>query len=193
MSTAEITLPRPATWREAARGEARAATRDAARVSAAAAAAQAAAVTEAAARSPAPRGYVVALRPIEFFRASEEVDADHVHQLAEEVRRSGQWLAPLPVEAASGLVMDGNHRLQVARLLGLRRLPCVPLHYGDQRLRVRCWKTGRPFSLEELRDFVATADVLPYKTTRHAFDPPLPETEIPLSLLVDAPLGDAAA
>jgi hypothetical protein len=163
MSTAEITLSRPATWCEAARDVARAAT--------------------AAAPASAPRAYVVAVRPIEFFRASEEVDTAHVHQLAEQVRRSGHWLAPLPVEAESGLVMDGNHRLQVARLLGLRSLPCIPLEYGDERLRVRCWKTGRPFTLDELHAFVDADAVLPYKTTRHAFDPPLPETEIPLRLL----------
>jgi hypothetical protein len=130
-----------------------------------------------------PRGYVVAVRPIEYFRPSEEVDAAHVRQLAQEVLRSGHWLTPLPVEADSGLVMDGNHRLHVARLLGLRRLPCVPLRYGDRRLHVRCWKTGRPFSLDELRELVAVPAVLPYKTTRHSFDPPLPETEIPLGLL----------
>jgi len=128
-------------------------------------------------------GYVVAVRPIEFFRPSEEVDTAHVRRLAEEVRRSGTWLAPLPVEADSGLVMDGNHRLQVARLLGLRRLPCIPLRYDDERLHVRCWKTGRPFSLDELQEIVALPEVLPYKTTRHSFDPPLPRTEIPLSLL----------
>ena len=141
-------------------------------------------------RPAAARGYVVAVRPIEFFRPSEEVDVDHVRQLAEQVRMSGHWLAPLPVEAASGLVMDGNHRLQVARLLGLRRLPCIPLRYDDRRLCVQCWKTGRPFSLDELQAIVTVSALLPYKTTRHAFDPPLPETEIPLSLLGD---GSAAS
>jgi hypothetical protein len=134
-------------------------------------------------RAAGAAAYVVAVRPIEFFRPSEEVDDAHVQRLAEEVRRSGTWLSPLPVEADSGLVMDGNHRLQVARLLGLRRLPCIPLRYGDERLRVRCWKTGRPFSLDELRGIVALPAVLPYKTTRHSFDPPLPRTEIPLGLL----------
>jgi hypothetical protein len=146
--------------------------------------------TETLERAPSTRpdasvapAYVVAVRPIGFFRPSEEVDTAHVRQLAEEVRLSGTWLAPLPVEADSGLVMDGNHRLQVARLLGLQRLPCIPLRYGDDRLDVRCWKTGRPFSLDELRRIVALPEVLPYKTTRHSFDPPLPRTEIPLSLL----------
>jgi hypothetical protein len=146
-------------------------------------------VRDRAPRTASARGYVVAVRPIEFFRPSEEVDAGHVRRLAQEVLRSGHWLAPLPVEADSGLVMDGNHRLHVARLLGLRRLPCVPLRYDDQRLHVRCWKTGRPFSLDELREIVAVPAVLPYKTTRHSFDPPLPETEIPLGLLE----GDGAA
>ena len=135
------------------------------------------------ARTGGAAAYVVAVRPIEFFRSSEEVDTAHVRRLAEEVRRAGTWLAPLPVEADSGLVMDGNHRLEVARLLGLQRLPCIPLRYGDERLDVRCWKTGRAFSLDELRGIAAITSVLPYKTTRHSFDPPLPRTEIPLSLL----------
>jgi hypothetical protein len=136
-------------------------------------------------RPAVARGYVVAVRPIGFFRPSEEVDAEHVRRLAEDVRRSGTWLAPLPVEADSGLVMDGNHRLQVARLLRLERLPCVLLRYDDDRVRVRCWKTGRAFGPDEVRELGALSGVLPYKTTRHSFDPPLPETEIPLSLLVD--------
>lgn len=133
--------------------------------------------------APAPPTYVVAVRPIEFFRPSEAVNPEHVRQLAEAVRRAGTWLTSVPVEAGSGLIMDGNHRLQVAHALGLRRLPCIPLRYGDPRLHVQCWRTGRSFSLEELRAIVMASKILPYKTTRHRFDPPLPETEISLTLL----------
>jgi len=61
-------------------------------------------VRDRAPRTASARGYVVAVRPIEFFRPSEEVDAGHVRRLAQEVLRSGHWLAPLPVEADSGLV-----------------------------------------------------------------------------------------
>jgi ParB-like chromosome segregation protein Spo0J len=66
---------------------------------------------------------VVALESIEFFHASEEVNAAHVRDLAQSIKAVGDWLVPIPIECRTGLVMDGNHRLRVARMLGLRRLP----------------------------------------------------------------------
>lgn len=131
----------------------------------------------------APARYLVAIRPLALFRASERVDTVHVQQLAGQILRAGCWTTPLPVEADSGLVMDGNHRLEVARTLGLQCLPCVPLLYGDTRLDVRCWTTGRPYPADELWRTLEAHGLLPFKTTRHTFDPPLPDIEIPLGWL----------
>ncbi|MGM9514542.1 ParB N-terminal domain-containing protein [Roseateles sp. DB2] len=127
--------------------------------------------------------YLVAVRPIEFFRQSEIIDPAHVQELASRIAALGLWTSALPVEAGSGYVMDGNHRLAAARLLGLRRLPCIPLQYGDKRIDVRCWASGRGYSYSELMGFVESEQLLPYKTTRHAFMPNLPETEISVGLL----------
>lgn len=128
--------------------------------------------------------YVVAIRPVSFFKPSECVDEARVRELAECIRREGCWLQPMPVEGVTGLVMDGNHRLTVARLLGLKCLPCVPLSYDDPRVGVACWRSGRPF---DRRDIFAVLDrqcPLPFKSTRHRFEPPLPATEIRLELLM---------
>lgn len=128
--------------------------------------------------------YVVAIRPLSYFKASECVDHGRVLALAERISAQRCWSQPMPVEATTGLVMDGNHRLQAARVLGLRHLPCVPLHYGDSRLSVACWRTGRPFDLNAIWAVVQQQRVLPFKTTRHRFDPPLPATQIDLELLM---------
>lgn len=133
--------------------------------------------------NPADAAYLVAIRPLDFFRASEEVDPARVDELAARICAAGCWCVPLPVEDATGLVMDGNHRLRVAHRLGLRRLPCVPLSYADPRVEVRGWRCGRPFDLAQLRQCVAEGALLPPKTTRHRFAPALPVTEIPLALL----------
>lgn len=100
---------------------------------------------------------MLAIRPIDFFRASEHIDETHVRVLAVGIEAAGIWTAPLPVEAGSGFIMDGNHRLAVARRLNLR---CLPTAIGRQEL-------------------------LPFKSTRHLFNPPLPGSEIPLALLRD--------
>lgn len=87
-------------------------------------------------------GYGIAVLPISFFRQSEEVDIEGVWVLTDRIVSDGCWLAPIPVEASHGIVMDGNHRLRAALCLGLKRLPCIPLCYGDARICVRDWNSG---------------------------------------------------
>jgi len=128
--------------------------------------------------------YCVALRPVSFLRASEMVDEDHVCRLAVAIREAGDWTTPIPVEKQTGIVMDGNHRLRAAAMLGLRYLPCVLLDYRDPRVSVTHWQTGEPFCVRRICKRILRDQLLfPYKTTRHRFAPMLPRTEIPLSLL----------
>jgi hypothetical protein len=66
-------------------------------------------------------------------------------------------------------------------LLGLRHVPCVVLEYGDPRVEVRHWDSGADYDVSGLvRRVVTEGVILPYKTTRHHFSPPLPVTGIPL-------------
>ncbi|AST34377.2 ParB N-terminal domain-containing protein [Ralstonia solanacearum] len=128
--------------------------------------------------------YCVALRPTAFFKPSEEVDADHVRRLADTIRATGLWTTPIPIERETGIVMDGNHRMRAAALLGLHHLPCVLLDYADPRVSVTHWGSGAPFSVAGIRQrIVAERRLFPYKTTRHRFAPALPSTEIPLTVL----------
>lgn len=127
--------------------------------------------------------YVVAMKPLDYFKHSEAVDMEAVMALARRIEQEGVWSTALPVDGPSGYVMDGNHRLAVARLLGLRHLPCIPLAYHDKRVSVRHWRTGEPFSREELSSLIKTSALLPYKTTKHQFMPSLPRLEFPLELL----------
>ncbi|AXV78924.1 MULTISPECIES: ParB N-terminal domain-containing protein [Ralstonia solanacearum species complex] len=128
--------------------------------------------------------YCVALRPAAFFMPSEEVDADHVRRLADTIRATGLWTTPIPIERDTGIVMDGNHRVRAAALLGLHHLPCVLLDYADPRVSVTHWSSGVPFSIASIRQrIVVERRLFPYKTTRHRFAPALPGTEIPLTVL----------
>lgn len=128
--------------------------------------------------------YCVALKPVSFLRASEKVDEAHACRLACAIREAGEWTTPIPVERETGIVMDGNHRLRAAVLLGLRHLPCVLLDYQDPRVSVTHWHTGEPFCVRSIcRLILLDKRLFPYKTTRHRFAPLLPLTEIPLMLL----------
>ncbi|MCG8291802.1 MULTISPECIES: transcriptional regulator [Pseudomonas] len=128
-------------------------------------------------------GYDIELTAIHTLRASEAIDERHARALARAILDRQQWCSAVPIERRSGLVMDGNHRLYAARLLGLRTLPCVLLDYSDRRVSVHAWADGQAFDLAYLYGTIAAGQVLPYKTTRHRFQPALPSINLPLALL----------
>jgi len=128
--------------------------------------------------------YCIALRPTTFFVPSEEVDTGAVHRLAASIERASAWNTLIPIERDTGIVMDGNHRVRAAALLGLHHLPCVLLDYADPRVSVTHWRTGAPFCVDSIREHILVQRrVFPYKTTRHRFSPGLPTTDIPLIAL----------
>jgi hypothetical protein len=127
--------------------------------------------------------YEIALRPLSWFRQSEHVDPGNVKFLAETIVRAGHWLEPIIVEKSCGIVMDGNHRLNAAMELGLKRVPCIQLEYGDPRVCVRHWRTGYHFEVAHIFRTIAQGEIFPYKTTRHEFNPALPVISVPLGAL----------
>ncbi|WP_248804395.1 ParB N-terminal domain-containing protein [Pseudomonas sp. MWU13-2100] len=131
----------------------------------------------------AQQGYRVVLRSLHDVRQSEQVDPGNVQRLRESILHTGHWLEPIIVERSRGIVMDGNHRLNAALQLGLKRVPCIELDYADPRVCVRHWQTGQAFEVERIFTTLARGEMFPYKTTRHAFDPALPVVAIPLDNL----------
>ncbi|WP_044874395.1 ParB N-terminal domain-containing protein [Pseudomonas sp. LFM046] len=129
-------------------------------------------------------GYEVALKAVTCIRQSEQVDVQNVLQLCDAIARKGHWLEPIVVERSQGIVMDGNHRLSAARRLGLTRVPCILLEYGDPRVRVHHWTSGDSFEIAHIYRTIARGELFPYKTTRHRFTPALPTVSVPLSNLL---------
>ncbi|GLU31271.1 ParB N-terminal domain-containing protein [Trinickia caryophylli] len=133
---------------------------------------------------PTDFSYCIAVKPISFLQASEVVDENHVSELAAVIREAGRWTTPIPIDTETGIVMDGNHRLRAAAMLGLSYLPCVLLDYLDPRVSVTHWRTGEPFCVKSIGTRLLRDKMLfPYKTTRHRFASVLPHTDIPLALL----------
>lgn len=128
--------------------------------------------------------YNVVLQPIDFIKASEEVDWHEVQNLAQQIAERGLWTMPMPIERQTGIIMDGNHRLRAARLLGLSHIPCILLSYDHPGVSVQHWASGASFALEEIhRIILREGKIFPYKTTRHLFEPALPRCEISIASL----------
>lgn len=118
---------------------------------------------------------VAALRHIEGFSARR------VAWLHKKVLADGRWLKPIALDESHHLVLDGQHRMEVAKLMGLRQVPAVKYRYAD----VEVWSLRPKYSFD-WQGVVARAlagDIYPYKTVKHRFPVPLPECSIALEEL----------
>ena len=114
----------------------------------------------------------------------EAHDPDRVDMLAESIVKEALWKVPVIVEGKDNMLLDGHHRLQVAKKIGLVRIPAIVVDYD----RINVW------SLRENEGIVVDQDtvrnhavenhlVYPYKTVKHKYPFRIPEISYSLEVL----------
>ncbi len=114
-----------------------------------------------------PRAHVVEWVPIAQLRDHEEVETERVQSLANEIQKRRR-VAPLLVEKTHGVILDGHHRKEALRLLGLSRAPCLRVDYAHVRLGH--WHSDLSPTKEEVIHRALRGERFPPKTTRHTHD-----------------------
>ena len=120
---------------------------------------------------------------IEDIVETEEHDPKRVVDLADQIELEGTWTVPIALEETTLAVMDGHHRLNVAKMLCFKRVPCVLTNYDAGGVRLESWRPDVKVSVPIFFEVVARGHRFPYKTTRHIFAPPLNEVQVDLNLL----------
>lgn len=105
-----------------------------------------------------------------------------VRWLKDKVIREGRWTKPIAIDERHYFVLDGQHRLEVALQLGLRRVPAVRFCYAE----VEVWSL-RPkyqFTWQDVVNRCLAGDIYPYKTVKHRFPIDLPACDFSIRDLV---------
>lgn len=123
----------------------------------------------------------IQLVPVRGLKHIEQFDKDRVATLRQKIEDEGVWTTPIIIEEKEHLVLDGQHRMEVAKKLKLKRIPAIVVDYRD----VHVWSLRKEYkvSLPQIRKRVRDKDIYPYKTVKHKFDFYLPQTDIPLDEL----------
>jgi L-serine kinase (ADP) len=111
----------------------------------------------------------------------EKFDGDRVQQLKEKITREKVWTKPLYVEKNHNLVLDGQHRLQVALSLGLTQVPVQAFNYDE----VKVWtlRKEEEVSVPRVIERANAGNIYPYKTVKHKFPNVIGDCAIPLDKL----------
>jgi hypothetical protein len=112
---------------------------------------------------------------------TEEVELSRVEELEAKILFDGRWTEPITAHKDACFVMDGHHRLTVARRLRLAFLPVVFLGYDE--VQVTAWRKGETITPEHIFVMARSGGLFPIKTTRHIFSPAISACDVSLERL----------
>ena len=114
-------------------------------------------------------------------RHIEGYSQKRVDSLCEKILAEGVWTKPLALEATHNLVLDGQHRMEVALKLGFKRVPVIRFVYAD--IPIRSLRAKYKFDWKVVSERALRGDIYPYKTVKHDFSDPLPRCSFKLDVL----------
>tara|TARA_B100001989_G_C24491385_1_gene439740 strand:+ start:526 stop:957 length:432 start_codon:yes stop_codon:yes gene_type:complete len=129
----------------------------------------------------------VQLIPVEVLKPHEQVIQKKVDQLERMTIRWDAYTKPLLVDGATGTILDGHHRYEIARRLDLQCLPCVVVEYlEDDSITLLLWPNSdrEGISKDDVIQAGLSGDLMPPKTSRHLLSDDLPPISVPLSRLM---------
>ncbi len=130
--------------------------------------------------SPAP---VFALVPVSRLLGHEEHDQAKVDELVEELRRTGEFREPIWVARGLYVILNGHHRVEASRRLGLKYVPAWVFDYHGDEVELDRWRPGPPIDKAEVLRRASLGRPFPAKTTRHRLKVELPPRSVPLEEL----------
>lgn len=126
--------------------------------------------------APVERVQVDRLRHIEGYSRKR------VDWLVQKILAEGMWTKPVALDEAHDLVLDGQHRMESAKRLGLKWVPAVRYDYAS--LEVWSLRPAHEVDWRRVTERALADRPYPYKTVKHRFpDGGLPEIAIPLDAL----------
>lgn len=125
----------------------------------------------------------VKLLPLELLKPTENHNYFKVEALEKDILNLGIWKVPLLIEQNNLIIMDGHHRFEVAKRIGLARIPCVVINYNNPYLSLSSKIDSVKITPNKIIEAGLTRNLLPYKSTMHTITLDLLEIQIPIKLL----------
>ena len=128
----------------------------------------------------------VQLVPVDWLKAHEEIKTKPRDKLLDMTQRWGGFTKPILVDALTGSLLDGHHRLSVAQELGLKLIPAICIDYlTSEIITLELWPNANIESVNktDVIEMCLSNELYPPKTTKHVVIYDLPPILVPLEEL----------
>lgn len=128
----------------------------------------------------------VKLVPVNWLKPHEEIKVKPRDKLLDMTNRWGGFTKPILVDTHTGALLDGHHRLSVAKELGLKLIPAICLDYlNSELISLELWPNANIESIEkaEVIEMCLGNELYPPKTTKHVVIYDLPPILVTLEEL----------
>lgn len=105
---------------------------------------------------------------VEKLKEIEDHDEKRAEELKDKIITEDVWTYPLIVEKKYFCVLDGHHRLQVAKKLKLKRVPAILVDYND----IDVWSLRKEYKINQnavYKKVINNNEIYPYKTVKHKY------------------------
>lgn len=119
----------------------------------------------------------VQLVDVSLLHGIEENNSERASVLQKVILDEGRWTVPIIVTNQTYLVLDGQHRLEVARRLNLKRIPALFVDYDD----VAVWSLHKEIKVSQRaveKKVLKEKEIYPYKTVKHKLGFEVPQINI---------------
>lgn len=123
--------------------------------------------------------YAIALVPVSRLIHIEGFSRSRVDWLVDKIQKEGRWTKPLALDDAHNLVLDGQHRMEAAKILQLTHVPTIKFKYAE----VELWSLRPKYEFDWISvvERALAGDIYPYKTVKHRFPIDLPSIDLSIA------------
>ena len=115
---------------------------------------------------------VIELVSVDELRHIEGFSHRRVEWLKGKILKDNVWNKPIAIDLSNYLVLDGQHRMEVAIALQLKKVPAVKYDYST----VQVWSLRKKYQFDWklVTERALNGDIYPYKTVKHRFPQTVP-------------------
>lgn len=117
---------------------------------------------------------------IEKLKPHEQVTEGRVSITIRYLKQTGELWFPILVEKEEYIILDGHHRVEAFKRMGLTRILAFLVDYDSPEIKVGQRRKGIPVSKDIVRKAAKAGKVFPHKTTRHVYPHKNKHFDVPL-------------